>query len=124
LKNSGQNVLITSNSWGGGGFSQTLKDAMAGLNHPTMSPILHVAAAGNDGVNTDISPHYPSSYDLDNIISVAYTDRNDNYSPFSNYGPTTVDLAAPGVIKEWYFNGHTTCIWHCCINLVDISSFN
>jgi len=98
LKNEyGQNVLITNNSWGGGGFSQSLKDAMNGLDQPGMLPILHVAAAGNDDLDTDTSPHYPSSYDLDNIISVAATDHNDNYASFSNYGPISVDLAAPGV---------------------------
>jgi len=69
LKAAGNNVLITSNSWGGGGFSQVLKDSMAGLDQPTIDPILHVAAAGNSNRNTDISPAYPASYNLDNVTN-------------------------------------------------------
>jgi hypothetical protein len=56
--------------------------------------LLFVAAAGNDG--RDI-PVYPASYDLDNIISVAATDYDDNLALWSNYGSTSVDVAAPGV---------------------------
>jgi subtilisin family serine protease len=87
---------LTSNSWGGGGYSQALYDTIkkAGT-HPANQ--LFVAAAGNSGVNTDSSPHYPSSYDLDNIISVAATDSNDALASFSNYGVKSVDLGAPGV---------------------------
>ena len=58
---------------------------------------IYVAAAGNDGVNTDQYPHYPSGYEADNIISVAATDSNDLRAYFSNYGDVTVDIAAPGV---------------------------
>jgi len=89
LKQDGHDVLVTNNSWGGGGFSQALYNSMN-------SSILHVAAAGNSGVNVDVNLHYPSSYNLDNIISVAATDFNDNFASFSNYG-NTVDIAAPGV---------------------------
>ncbi len=85
---------LTSNSWGGGGFSQGLYDAIeAGLQQN----MLFIAAAGNAGVNNDSAFEYPASYDLDNIISVAATDRNDQYANFSSYGAVTVDLAAPGV---------------------------
>ena len=87
-------VRLTSNSWGGGGFSQGLLDA---INAANTAGILFVAAAGNSGANTDTSPHYPSAYASPNIISVAATDHNDNLASFSNYGATTVDLAAPGV---------------------------
>ena len=93
---------LTSNSWGGGGFSQALENAIAASASADM---LFIAAAGNSGTDTDASPHYPSSYDLDNIISVAATDASDDIatygqfsSPFdSNYGLTSVDLGAPGV---------------------------
>ena len=74
----GQNVVVTNNSWGGGGFPQALKDAMEGLDQPGMAPILHAAAAGNSNGDNDAVPHYPSSYTLDNILAVAATDRNDN----------------------------------------------
>ena len=87
-------VRLTSNSWGGGGFSQALFDAIQDAN---LNGILFVAAAGNNGANTDASPHYPSSYNLPNIIAVAATDHNDQLASFSNYGATSVDLAAPGV---------------------------
>jgi subtilisin family serine protease len=85
---------LTNNSWGGGGYSQGLYDAIAGAGDAGQ---LFIASAGNYyGNNNDIYPHYPSSYDLDNIIAVAATDRYDNLSDFSNYGPTSVDLGAPG----------------------------
>lgn len=85
---------LTSNSWGGGSFSQALKDA---IDSSGAHGMLFVAAAGNDQENNDIYPHYPCSYDLDNIISVAATDHNDNLANFSNWGLTSVDLGAPGV---------------------------
>ena len=59
---------------------------------------LFIAAAGNSSVDNDVdNPNriYPSSYDLDNIISVAAVDRYNELASFSSYGPTSVDLAAP-----------------------------
>jgi subtilisin family serine protease len=82
---------VISNSWGGGGYSQALKDAI------DASPAVVVCAAGNSARDTDAYPHYPSSYNSTNIISVAATDKNDNLASFSNYGETSVDVAAPGV---------------------------
>jgi subtilisin family serine protease len=59
--------------------------------------VLFVASAGNDKQNNDIVNHYPSGYDLPNIISVAATDQNDQLAAsYSNYGRKTVDVAAPG----------------------------
>ena len=84
---------LTSNSWGGGGFSQELLDA---INAAGAAGQLFIAAAGNSSSNTDTSPHYPSSYDSPYIIAVAATDHNDGLASFSSYGPTTVDLGAPG----------------------------
>ncbi|MBM3463360.1 MAG: hypothetical protein FJX76_14770 [Armatimonadetes bacterium] len=81
---------ITSNSWGGGGFNQALYDALKA------SPALHIFAAGNSRNDNDRSPSYPATYDLDNIVAVAASDRNDQKASFSNYGKRTVDLAAPG----------------------------
>ena len=97
LKAAGHNVLVTNNSWGGAGFSQSLRDAMAGLDQPTIQPILHAAAAGNTHNDNDACTDYPSSYDLPNLITVAATDRYDSYASFSSYGASSVDLAAPGV---------------------------
>ena len=94
-----KNVRVSNNSWGGGSYSQALYDvieAAQAVGH------IFVASAGNDGLNTDIYAHYPSSYDLPNIISVAATDNDDALAVFpsgaqTNYGPTSVDLGAPGV---------------------------
>jgi len=87
-------VKLTNNSWGGIPYSQGLYDA---INSAGQQGALFIAAAGNDyGNNNDINPAYPASYDLPNIISVASTTRTDALSGFSNYGPTSVDLGAPG----------------------------
>lgn len=86
-------VKISNNSWGGGGFSQALFDA---INAGKAVGHLFIAAAGNNNSNNNVSPFYPATYNLDNIISVASIDRLDNRSSFSNYGATTVDLGAPG----------------------------
>jgi subtilisin-like proprotein convertase family protein len=85
---------ISNNSWGGGGFDSALRDAIAAA---ATRDHLFIAAAGNDSNNNDAWPAYPATYDLDNVISVAATDNNDQLAWFSNYGATTVDLGAPGV---------------------------
>ena len=59
--------------------------------------VVFVTAAGNDGTNSDIVPSYPGSYRLPNEITVAAVDSSGNLAGFSDYGPHTVDLAAPGV---------------------------
>ncbi len=98
---------ISNNSWGyydeGELGHQALYDAIAAAQ---ADDHLFMAAAGNGdelgfGLDTDTAPHYPSSLPLDNIISVAATDYNDNLASFSNYGLQSVDLAAPGV---WIFS--------------------
>ncbi len=93
-----QYIKLTSNSWGGGGFDQALKDA---INFSGDAGQLFVAAAGNggnDGVgdNNDTIPAYPASYDCSNIISVAAINSGGNLTSFSNFGKTSVDIAAPG----------------------------
>ena len=87
-------VHMTSNSWGGGGYSRNLKSMIESAN---TAGILFVAAAGNDSEDADIEPHYPSGYTNENIISVAATDHHDALASFSNFGANSVDLAAPGV---------------------------
>ena len=93
LKNSGVNIRVLSNSWGGGGDSKALEDAIEAANNVG---ILFVAAAGNTSSDNDVTPHYPSSYTNANILAVTSTDHNDNLSSFSCYGPTSVDMGAPG----------------------------
>jgi subtilisin family serine protease len=89
--NMGAKVL--SNSWGGGGFSRALEDAIKFANQ---NGVLFVAAAGNDFSNNDSFPTYPANYETDNLISVAASTSNDGLAGFSNFGKKTVDLAAPG----------------------------
>jgi len=88
------NVVAINASWGGYGYDQALRDAIEEAGN---AGILFCAAAGNDTNNNDGSnPHYPSSYDVPNIIAVAASDNNDQLTSWSNYGATSVDLAAPG----------------------------
>jgi subtilisin-like proprotein convertase family protein/subtilisin family serine protease len=93
LKNRGVDIRVLSNSWGGGGFSQALFDAIAAANN---AGILFVAAAGNASSNNDTTANFPSNYDVPNVVAVASTTRTDGLSSFSNFGATTVDLGAPG----------------------------
>ncbi len=82
---------IINNSWGGSGYNQSLKDAIEA------SGAVVVCAAGNSGWNTDtFIAHYPSGYNSANIIAVAASDQDDARAAFSNYGPFSVDVAAPG----------------------------
>ncbi len=81
-------------SFGGASYSQALSDAISAAGS---AGILFVAAAGNDGQDNDLIPHYPSGYNLDNIISVAATDQNDQLCSWSNYGSGSVHVAAPGL---------------------------
>lgn len=87
-------VHIMSNSWGGGGFSQLLKES---IERAERAGILFVAAAGNDASDNDSYPTYPATYDVANIISVAAIDRSGKLANFSNYGAQSVHVAAPGV---------------------------
>ncbi len=89
----GANVRVLSNSWGGGGYSSALVDA---INAANAADILFVAAAGNAASNNDASPSYPASYATANMVAVASSTSADQLSSFSNYGATSVHLAAPG----------------------------
>ncbi len=99
----GINIRLTNNSWGGGGFSSALKDAIEDAG------ILFVAAAGNSNSNNDSSPHYPSNYTSAEVLSVASTDHFDSKSSFSSYGATSVDLGAPGssILSTYPGNSYT-----------------
>lgn len=84
---------ITSNSWGGGGYSQALFDEVKKVND---NNYIFIAAAGNASINSDLTPRYPGSFELDAVVSVGSTDLNDKKSYFSNYGKRNVDIFAPG----------------------------
>ncbi|OGQ16880.1 MAG: hypothetical protein A3B70_01825 [Deltaproteobacteria bacterium RIFCSPHIGHO2_02_FULL_40_11] len=85
---------VLNNSWGGGGFSEPLLEA---IQMAKEAGVLFIAASGNYNQNNDEVPLYPATYDVENIISVAAVDAWDQKASFSNYGATTVDVAAPGV---------------------------
>ena len=87
---------VLNGSLGGPDFDQATHDAIQ--VHPNL---LFVFAAGNGGSdsvgdNNDALPTYPCSYDLPNVVCVAATDQADRLASFSNYGPQSVDLGAPG----------------------------
>ena len=84
---------LTNNSWGGGAPTVLLANA---ISRSQAQDMLFVAAAGNSALNADVRPMYPAAYPNSNIVSVAATDRYDQLAYFSNYGATSVDLAAPG----------------------------
>jgi subtilisin family serine protease len=88
----------TNNSWGGGGFSQALQDAIERANRAN---ILFIAAAGNGGGdgkgdNNNTVANYPSNYPNANVIAVAALTSTGGLASYSNYGSTTVDIGAPG----------------------------
>jgi thermitase len=87
------NVDLMSNSWGGGGFSQGLKDAIQAASD---AGILFIAAAGNSSVDNDTATAYPANYEVPNVISVASHTSKDALSNFSSYGKNKVHIAAPG----------------------------
>jgi subtilisin family serine protease len=112
------NIVATNNSWGGGGFSQGLLDA---INRGGNANILFIAAAGNggqDGVgdNNDTTANYPSNYQCtangtyDCVIAVAAITSNGAKASFSNYGATRVDIGAPGsgVYSTTAFNTYSS----------------
>lgn len=98
MKNRGVNIRVTNNSYGdcpeACGYDQATRDALDALGE---AGVLNVFAAGNNGRNIDTgAPHYPASYNLPTILSVASSTSTDARSSFSNFGTTSVDLAAPG----------------------------
>ena len=87
----GANVM--SNSWGGGGYSAALEDA---IKRAESAGITFVAAAGNATSDNDSTPSYPASYRMSNVVVVAASNNVDALSSFSNFGAKTVHVLAPG----------------------------
>ena len=85
-------VRVVNASLGSDGI--TTAERLAIRDHPET---LYVVAAGNDGENVDITPHYPCAYSEANVLCVGATDSDDELASFSNYGANAVDLFAPGV---------------------------
>ncbi|HEY0867320.1 MAG TPA: S8 family peptidase [Fimbriimonas sp.] len=97
-KRHGINLVASNNSWGGGGFSQALQDAIERHNQADILAICAAGNGGSDGVgdNNDAVASYPSNYPNANIVAVASITNTGARSSFSNYGATKVDLGAPG----------------------------
>ena len=93
MKERGVNIRAINASWGGPSPSRTLHDVFSQVSD---AAILIVCSSGNSTDNNDFLPIFPASYDIDGIISVAASTEEDGMASFSNYGPQTVDLAAPG----------------------------
>jgi hypothetical protein len=90
----GINIVVSNNSYGGGGFNQAFMDA---IQASIDVGIPFVAAAGNSALDNDVFATYPATYPLDGIIAVAASDNRDRNANFTHFGKTTVDLSAPGV---------------------------
>ena len=91
-------VRIINASWGSGAYDQALRDTIQAFGE---AGGVFIAAAGNGdasgyGYDTDVTPFYPASYNLPNIISVAAVDSRGSLVRNSNTGKVTVDLGAPG----------------------------
>jgi len=99
-KQAGVNLRIISASWGSTMYSRALEDA---IRRAGDEGILFVAAAGNSSSDNDRRPHYPSNYNLPNVISVAALTRKDELASFSNWGVKSVHIAAPGaeILSTW-----------------------
>ncbi len=78
------------------GSSDASQSEMAALQAAGAAGIVVVVAAGNATQNNDFEPNYPADYALDNIVAVASSDNRDQPSSFSDFGPGSVELFAPG----------------------------
>lgn len=101
--NNGAKVL--NNSWGGGGMSQSLLDA---ISYAYSKDTVFVAAAGNSSNNNDISPTYPANYSVPNVMSIAATSDLDAFASFSNFGAQSVGVGSPGVSILSTYPGNAT----------------
>lgn len=93
---------IINASYGSAAYSQAEYDAISAARN---AGIIFVAAAGNDSLDTDHGNDFPAAYPLDNIVTVAATDRDDTLAGYSNHGSGSVDLAAPGTDILSTYNG-------------------
>ncbi len=97
LRLRGENIRVSSNSWGQQRGSDPPSAVLqAAIDAAGDAGIINIFGAGNDGTNNDVSPFDPASYSSPSIVAVASSSATDKRSYFSNYGATSVDLAAPG----------------------------
>ena len=97
LRTRGENIRVSSNSWGAPrGSGPPAAALVAAIDAAGAVGIINVFGAGNDGTDNDVIPFDPASYPSPSIISVASSNTQDRRSFFSNFGATSVDIAAPG----------------------------
>ena len=96
---------IINGSFGDYTYSQAEKDA---IDAAGQKGVLCVFAVGNEGRNNDVESHFPSSHESENIIAVGISDRDDELVSWSDYGLSSVDVAAPGqqILSTGLNNGY------------------
>lgn len=80
-------------SWGSAAITSSITTLEQTIRE---SDLLFITAAGNAGSDNDQVPVYPAAFRLSNVLSITFVDHHGRLTPRSNYGATTVDLAAPG----------------------------
>jgi outer membrane protein assembly factor BamB len=90
------------------GSAEGSQSEMAAIQAAGAANIVMVVAAGNATQNNDFEPNYPADYPLDNIVAVGSSDNRDQPSSFSDYGPGSVELFAPGEDVLSLYNTSTT----------------
>lgn len=80
-------------SWGTRDYSAMLYSA---IEYAKNNDVVFVSAAGNYNTNNDKTPYYPANFDLENVISVASSTKDEELSSFSNYGKENVSVATLG----------------------------
>lgn len=88
-----QGADIINMSFGGPAKSQSLSEA---IERAELAGILILASAGNADASNDTAAHYPSDEPQANVLSVAATDSRDRIANFSQWGASSVHIAAPG----------------------------
>ena len=96
---------ITNNSYGGSEYVSAFEEL---LRENRDAGGLFIAAAGNNAANNDTSSFYPANFQVENVISVAATNHKDELASFSNYGRSSVHLAAPGdpIFSTYGYGGY------------------
>jgi subtilisin family serine protease len=92
-----QGAAIVNASFGSEEYSRALLDTIR--RNPRTLFVTSAGNGGDDGAgdSNDQAPEYPCTFSARNLICVAASDRADGLAAFSNFGPRSVDLAAPGV---------------------------
>lgn len=90
---------------------QTVGVLQTAIDSAQSHGILFVASAGNDGLDTDVTPHYPSSMNNTNVLAVGASDSTDDLWTESNYGKTTVQVIMCN-LEQPFYGLHSACVEH------------